>query len=266
MTAPAEPGTMPPRPPLYRFVEDVGPPERTLVLANASAPDPVRRMLAGLFERQPTAFDERSLPDVDSDTVVLFEGGDVVATSPLSALEDAVLMVNSDLFKTGTRPLEEIAMPDVLAHLDDVPFRVRGYPESHKEKLLLILVSRHIERAAWERGEGRLRASFQHLSRITDERGTREVYERLARSGVDVHLYGMPDWRPPVDFPVTVHGGYKSDFRESWFVVYRPPSSDGEGDSVALVAVETSPNEWEGFWTSRPDVVREVNRHVERTL
>jgi riboflavin biosynthesis pyrimidine reductase len=52
-------------------------------------------------------------------------------------------------------------MPDVLDGLTETPFTLRGYPESNSEKLLLILVSRQIERLAWEGGSGTLRSSFQ---------------------------------------------------------------------------------------------------------
>lgn len=175
---------------LRQFLDELDGRERSLFVVNRSAPDPVLAMLDELFERQPVSVEETTLADAESDLVLLVEDGEVVARSPLSDLETAILFVNSDLFVTGARDLDEVALPDVLAHLDDVPFRLRGYPESHHEKLLLILVSRHIERRAWSRGAGTLRASFQSLSRIDDEVGTREVYQLLDGSAVDVHLYG----------------------------------------------------------------------------
>jgi hypothetical protein len=46
---------------------------------------------------------------------------------------------------TGARRLDESALPDMLAGLNDVQFEMRGYPESNSEKLLLIAVSRLIE-------------------------------------------------------------------------------------------------------------------------
>jgi DICT domain-containing protein len=57
----------------------------------------------------------------------------------------------------------------------------------------LIVISRYIERHAWQAGEGTLRTSFQRLSRIDDERGTREMYETLAGTDVRTHVYGIPD-------------------------------------------------------------------------
>jgi hypothetical protein len=59
----------------------------------------------------------------------------VVATSPLAALQDAILMVNSDLFTTGTRSLERTDVPDVLDGLAGscsaaIPRRIRGNSSS----------------------------------------------------------------------------------------------------------------------------------------
>jgi hypothetical protein len=52
---------------------------------------------------------------------------------------------------------------------------VWGSPASNSEKLPLIVISRYIEQLAWQHETGRLRSSFQRLSRLDDERGTRRV-------------------------------------------------------------------------------------------
>ncbi|MFB6296347.1 MAG: DICT sensory domain-containing protein [Halobacteriales archaeon] len=217
----------------------------------------------------------RCLLSHEAETVVLLDGtgedAEVIATSPLSALQDTILFVNSDLYKTGTVGLGDLELPSVLARLDDVTFRLRGYPKSEYEKLLLIVISRYIERHAWQAGDGTLRTSFQRLSRIDDERGTREVYETLADGNVQTHVYGMPDWTPSPEFGVISHGGYTDDFRDSWFVVYTPPEGvevEGEqGEShVALLAIEVEPREWEAFWTFRPDLVTDIEEYITENL
>jgi len=191
----------------------------------------------------------------------------VIARSTLDELLESVLLINSDLYKTGAIDLNEVTLPDVLSGLDEVPFRLRGYPHSNKEKLLLIVVSRVIERIAAEAGGGTLRASFQRLSRLQDERGTREVYETLGNSGVDVHVYGVGDADPGVSLPVTVHEGRSSPYRRSWFVVFNPPPGADAARSVALVALEDEPNVWDGFWTFRPKLVDRIDdRHIATTL
>lgn len=267
---------------LQQFLDAVDDPERSLVVANRSGPEQVRDMLEAAFDGQSVRVDERDVPEVDDDTVLLVDDGDVVATSPLEALEETILLVNSDLYRSGAQGIETLTLPDVIRELDDVRFSLRGYPKSNTEKLLLVLVSRYIERVAWLTGRGRLRSSFQRLSRITDENGTRRVYETLAETGVDVHLYGVPDWIPPAELGVTVHGGYSTAFRDAWFVVFAPeaghgrsgpaaatpPTSAPAGDAgaVALLAVEVEPRVWEGFWTFDPSLVGDLNAHIAREL
>ncbi|OYR48770.1 hypothetical protein DJ73_18990 [Halorubrum sp. Ea1] len=209
---------------------------------------------------------------------LLVEGDEVVAGSTLGELGDAVLFVNSDLYVTGSRTLEDVDLPSVISGLEDTTFTLRGYPESNRQKLLLITISRFIERAAWVAGDGTLRSSFQRLSRIEDEVGTREVYESVVDAGVDTHLYGVPDDLPR-GLDAVVHGGDSRDFTHSWFVVYRPPggptSVDGGAGSdldrgmdggVGLLAVEAEPRVWRGMWTFDEGRVRAMNRYIERNL
>lgn len=238
--------------------------ERSLVVINQTQPRIVTEMLERLFEDQPVDVSDQGLPEETPDGVYLVENGEIIAKSPLEQLLRAILLINSDLFITGTRALPEIEVPDVLAGLDDVPFRLRGYPESHKEKLVLIVISRYIERLAWEAGAGRLRTGLQSLRRISDEVGTATVYERVAGTDVDVHLYGRPGWAPTPNSSITTHAGYSDDFTDSWFVVFVP--KDETDRHAALLALEEAPNEWVGWFTYREPVVRELNRTIERWL
>ncbi|WP_435129414.1 DICT sensory domain-containing protein [Halobaculum sp. D14] len=280
---------------LEQFVDEPDGPARSLVVLNRAAPDPIQTMLANAFEGTPVSVSESAVPDADDDVVVLVEDGEVLASSTLTELQNSLLLVNSDLYITGMKSLDRFELPDVLAGLDDIPFTLRGYPESNKEKLLLVLISRYIERLAWESGAGKLRSSFQRLSRINDERGTRTVYDQIADSPVDVHLYGVPDWTPPPELGVTMHGGYDEDFRDSWFVVHRTAPDRGEarnrdetrngnaagndvgddlgnaagnaaGGDAALVALEVEPRRWRGFWTFDESLVADIDRYVQREL
>jgi hypothetical protein len=249
---------------LSRFVDAADPRERTLLLVNWEAPRPLRSMLEGMFADQPIRVDESEVADEERDVVYLVEEGEVVAASPLDALKESILLVNSDTYMTGSGGLDDLTVPDVVDALADARFRLRGYPESNDEKLLLIVISRYIERLGLDREGGRHRASFQRLSRIDDERGTRCVYERLADSGTDTHVYGMPDWTPPPEVDLTMHGGWSADFRDVWFVVSVPEDDDGR--HAALVAVEREPRRWDGFWTYDPERVTEINDHIARRL
>ncbi|TYT61068.1 DICT sensory domain-containing protein [Natrialba swarupiae] len=199
----------------------------------------------------------------DGTTAVLLEEGVPVAASPMMDLYESILAINSDLFATGARGLGEVDLPDVLSGLADSRLRLRGYPLAHREKLLLILISRYIEQEAWQGDSGTIRSAFQQLSRIDDEIGTRRAYRRLAETDVDVHIYGVDDGdRPTVD-SATVHAGTGPAYRDSWFVVYRPP--DGAStDGAALVSVETEPRVWDGFFTFDPDHVARIDDAISR--
>lgn len=262
--------------PLETFLDEFESRSRSLVVMNRSAPEQIQAMLEEAFIGQQVTVQERAVPGENDDVVMLVEGDEeddveLIATSPLSALRDTILLVNSDLYRTGARGLRDFELPDVLARLDDVQFQLQGYPESEYEKLLLITISRYIERHAWEADTGTLRTSFQRLSRIQDERGTNAVYRKLADSNVQTHVYGMPDWTPDPEFGVVAHGGYTDDFRDSWFVVYTPPETgtvegrNGESH-VALLAIETAPRVWEAFWTFRPSRVERIEGYITENL
>lgn len=259
---------------LEDFLDAIEPSRLSLSVVNRSAPRPVQRMLETTFEEQPIQVDEHAVSDRDDDVVVLSKetdsGREILAASPLEELMNTILLVNSDLYRTGQTDLDGFELPAVLTELDDVPFTLRGYPESDNEKLLLVAISRYIERNAWRGGAGRLRSSFQRLSRITDERGTRVVYDKIASTDVQTHIYGVPDWTPPFDAGVRSHGGYTADYRDSWFVVYTPPDDDIPGTTdqppVALLALEAEPRRWEGYWTFDPSLVADIDDYIARNM
>ncbi len=229
-------------------------------------------MLAGMFSEQSVSVDEAAVEGVPENTVLLLDGdGEVLAQSPLSAVAESLLFTNSDAFVTGSTSLAEANLPAVITGMEGVQFRLRGYPQSHKEKLLLIAVSRHIERAAWEHDAGTHRASFQRLSRIVDEQGTQRVYRQLGESNVDTHVYGVDDdggAERAAELGVTVHAGDSADYRDSWFVVHRPPGAEqpGEPNPLALLAVQDEDGVWDGFFTTESDEALAVDDYVRREL
>jgi hypothetical protein len=249
---------------LAAFIERGEVRELSLAVVNRTRPQPIQDMLAEAFDDRTIGVEEIDRPDAAEDVVVLLDGDDVVASSPLRVLEDEILLVNSDLYITGTKALGDVTLPSVFANLDETLFRVRGYPVSNSEKLPLIMISRYIEQLAWQHGSGRLRSSFQRLSRLDDERGTRTVYRTLGETDVDVHVYGVPDWVPPKPFPGVIHAGYHGEFRSSWFVVFH--ATDPDAQTAALVADRVGENEWEALWTFDDDRIRTVNRYIEREL
>ncbi|MFW6383974.1 MAG: DICT sensory domain-containing protein [Halodesulfurarchaeum sp.] len=249
---------------LRGLIPEAPPGDQSLVLVEGDHTETTEKLLGNVFADQPVEVETTTASSFEEDTVLLVEDGAVVAQSPVTALQDAILLVNSDLFTTGTRQVEAVEVPAVLRGLEDVPFRLRGYPESNTEKLLLIVLSRYVERQALEAGKGVLRSSFQRLSRIDDEIGTRRVYERLAVTDLDVHVYGVPDWDPTTDLDVVSHGGRGPNFRRAWFVLFTP--TGGAGTPHGLLAYETEPRYWHGFYTTDPARVSEIDDAVCRRL
>lgn len=252
---------------LVGFIDEVDSSEKTLLLLNRSKPKPIADLLSGAFEDQSISVTERRTSEDVEDLVCLVESDEVVATAPFRELERSFLMVNIDRYRTGTRQSEVGGFPDVLTGLDEVEFVVRGYPQSNKEKLLLVLISRFIEYRALESAAGTFRATFQRLSRLDDEYGTKRIYERLGESAVDTHVYGVRDDPTAIeDLDVTVHEGSSAAYRRSWVVLFRPADAGGvqTGDKrpVALVAVEIDANVWRGTWTYDADRVSRLESHL----
>jgi len=240
------------------FIDAVEDREKSVTVLNRESVDPLYRMLDGMFDNDNVAVTENQDPDAPSDVVLLRDKQTgSLAISQMDEISETLLLVNSDLYVTGTVPLEEVETPEVVAHLSDVTFTV-----SDKQKFLLIHISRHIESLALETDGGVLHSSFQQLSRLRDERGTADAYRTLADSGVDVHVYGVGGWEPPAFADrLSVHPGSTPELQDSWFVVH-----DGNGDEnrmAALVAEEIGPNEYRGYWTFEPRLVREILGYLE---
>jgi hypothetical protein len=255
---------------LAAFLDRQGPTQRTLSLVNRTEPEQYRSMLESTFERQSVAVTEYTAPEHPENTVVLLDdAGRELATSSLERVGETLLLTNSDAFITGSTSLEAASIPDVLTGLDGVRFALRGYPQSHKEKLLLIGLSRHIERVAWTEGDGTLWASFQKLSRLDDERGTRRAYERLVEAGVDVHLYGVASRDTLPDIEATIHTGTSEAYTDSWFVVYQPDAVVTEADddtAQALVALQDDDGRWDGAFTRDPAEVTRLGDYISSSL
>lgn len=242
------------------IIDAVDADDHTLTVLNRTGHEPV----VGLLERM---FDSEHVEVRDAETAaagpanlvqLADEEGLALATSDLAEIRDSLLLVNSDLYITGTRSLDKVTTSDVVANLNETTFTVSG-----KSKFLLIHISRHIEALALKTGSGVLHSGFQQLSRIRDERGTDRAYRRLAETDVDVHVYGAPDWDGPPAEEMVVHAHEHGEIPQSWFVVH-----DGDGDdqrTAALVAREGGPNEYEGFWTFNTELVDDIHDYIEET-
>ncbi|WP_267643721.1 DICT sensory domain-containing protein [Haloarchaeobius amylolyticus] len=238
---------------LLEFIHDLGDVDRTLTVVNRTETDIVQSMLEELFEGQPvTVTESGSGPAAEEDRVLVDGGGEgdggPPVSSSLESIGNAVLFVNSDTYISGSRSLDEVETPEAILKLADTPFSMVGYPDTRKQKFLLIEISRYIEAKAWQAGTGAIHSGFQTLSRINDERGTRQVYDKLASTGLDVHVYGIPNWTPGPDSPLEPHGeDGDEELRRSWFVIFQHPTDPAQ--DAGLVCYEVGRNEWQGFWT-----------------
>lgn len=246
---------------LSDFIDALDAPPVSLTVVNVSGTgtEHVAGMFKDLFERQPVEVESVVSAAEAENLVILSRDGERVAASELDAVGDAVLFVNSDLYISGSRELSEIETPAVIEGLTDVPFRAEGYPSTRKEKFLLIEISRFIEARAAQAGGGEIHSGFQSLSRIEDEKGTREVYETLPEHDVETHVYGLGAWSPSSD-GLHAHSG-NPELGKVWFVAFQPPAG-ADAEPAALVCVAADTGEWRGFWTFDDDRVADVVDYV----
>lgn len=204
--------------------------------------------LADRFGVRNVTVEHTRLPSEAGDGfVIVTRGGEFVGSVRLGTLQT--------LSSPPTRTLggeDEEEFQALLALLDDTVF-------TSLDRRQLLATSREIEDRAWRLDRGRLYTGFQSFSAMRDQV---EVYERLAsKPGLDVHVFGEPDWEPPAMGDVTLHATTDPEITDVWFVVY-----DGEDplDDCALLAEERSPEQFHGFWTYDPDRVRDIVAEAER--
>jgi hypothetical protein len=85
------------------------------------------------------------------------------------------------------------------------------------------------------------------------------MYRRLTESPVETHVFGFADG-DAVESQTTVHLSDGPEIADSWFVVFRDTDA-----GAALVATQTGPNTYRGFWTFEHDLVESVAAYVEET-
>ncbi len=80
--------------PLETFLELAEDRDLSLVVVNRDSPTPIQSHLESLFETQSVSVQEEHIPDGNRDLVSLLDDSTVIASSPLSALQDAILREN----------------------------------------------------------------------------------------------------------------------------------------------------------------------------
>lgn len=176
-----------------------------------------------------------------TDFGVLHDGGRVLEMATVGELRDRCDVRTAI---DGTRP------PQVFEELDGETTTARS-----KSRREMVRISREFEQRAWREREGRLVSGFQELSRLSVSPRTRHVYDRLAGTGVDVTVVGYPDVDLP-DPPFSVVEDAAGDLRDYWFLFYDGGGADDR--KATLVAEETEPGSFTGFWTVDPETVDDL--------
>lgn len=238
----------------------------SLAVVGNTRPKPTEQMVRSLFERQPVEIPTGQGSDPDSrigtlddgddpikcDRVVLFEDGEIVAESPLSVLEATILPGRSAWRRSNYRKSS--------ARSQTRRFTSEGSPNRTQKNC----------RSSSSHGTSngsRMNTGARIARRSSDSLGSMTSAGRQTSTGssggatVDTHVYGVPDWVPPREPGLKLHGGYAVDYERTWFVVHRL-----EATAAALVAIEVGPNERLGEWTFDRERVAAVETEVKENL
>jgi hypothetical protein len=237
---------------LREFIEEAENRDRSMVVFETGADGSERIERIERFFDEGTVSRERE-PRLVAQFASLFPEEGVVAVSTLDEFDGDYLLVDSGFEVVGTRSRDRIDAPEFVVRVDDATFLVAA-----GNTPLLTEMSHHIEEFALHRDAGTLWTGMQELSRLGESR-TYAIYERLADSGVESHVFGRSGESDP-DPGVRTHGDATPEILESWFVVYQ-----GDAGSAALVAVETDPGTFRGFWTFESELADRVGEYVRRT-
>ena len=212
---------------------------RTVTVHAPALPDALRR----IFETRHVELVHEFVPQAAAEPfLTVTEGDDYVGSVDLPAVYD---FGHPKIHEVGDPEFVDAAYRRLTSLLPDTVF-------SSLDRRQLLATSREFEDRAWRVGRGRLDVGFQSLSKL---RAQTKEYVALAERGLDIHVYGEADWRPPFLSDVTTHTD-GDELGEVWFMAY-----DGGGDAgqaCGLVAEETSAGAFRGFWTYDVRVVQDV--------
>ena len=111
---------------LSTFVDRKGPSEWSAQLVNPTRPKEIQNMAEDLFGSLGMEVPEREIEGIEENLLLMIRDGEVVASSPLKVIENTLLMVNSDLYTTGTKSIHEVSIPDTVQALSDTVFTLSG--------------------------------------------------------------------------------------------------------------------------------------------
>lgn len=178
--------------------------------------------------------------------VTIREDGEFVGALSLADLRD---VLTPPIIRPGDWEGVSEGYRAVLGVLEETVFTAL-------DRRQLLATSREIEDRALRVGTGTLRVSFQSLSVFSTQLG---LYTTLAaETGLDIHIYGRPDWTPPATEGLTYHG--TDALTAFWCLAF--DGGPEESQACALVARETEDG-YTGFWSYDHELVQDVLATLE---
>jgi len=233
---------------INRAIEYIRGHRKELTLFNLDDPS-VAGELASLFETQNLRIGTaRTASGRPREVAVLSSASGVLAVVAVAELRELV---------SGVPTAADVGIAD--SEYADVlrPLKETTFTSYDKEELLY--ASREIEDRARRVGSGTIHAGFQRVSVMAEQQ---QIYRDLARRGVDVHGYGLPDAPVPDFGSGRIHTTDAAEVEQSWFVIF-----DGGGQptqKTALIA-EQRDDDWFGAWTYDAGIVDSLCTHFETT-
>lgn len=240
---------------LGEFVDDVTEGEKTLTVFTAEEDDRLVAEVEQFFGVQNiTVRWEHVDTEGPKDFVVLHQDGDPVAVSTLSDVRDSLFLRERDRKVPAETSLVRGKTPDVIRSLGNTTFAADG-----DDRMLLTQISHYILELAHETGGGRLHVGVGPLSDLAFALEDSDMFGKLARAGVEVHVYGG-ETSEGRDGEVFVHdaAGESDDCR---FAVF-----DGDGEDsrkAAMVALDPEGGSYRGFWTFEATLVDDVSGYLD---
>ncbi|WP_324760908.1 DICT sensory domain-containing protein [Haloarcula sp. GH36] len=225
--------------------------EKELRLFNVDPADALHENLRTYFKTLNVRITaERTASGSPEDVAVLSNATEVLAVVKAATLRELLEDVPTG---DGELGIADAEYEGILRYLKETTFT--SYDTEQ-----LLYASREIEDRARRIGQGSIHAGFQQCSVMAEQQ---PVYSDLARRGVSVHAYGVPDVMPPELGSAHVHPIPTDEIAETWFVVF-----DGGGDDTqksALLAHQRDENAFYGLWTYDPGFVNHILGYLNRT-
>jgi DICT domain-containing protein len=225
--------------------------EKELRLFNVDPTDTILEELGTYFQTLNVRVSaERTASGAPEDIAVLSNATEVLAVVDVASLRELLEDVPTGAGDLGIADRE---YESVLRHLKETTFT-----SSDTEQLLY--ASREIEDRARRVGRGSIHTGFQQCSVMTEQRS---IYADLARRGVSVHAYGVPDATPPDLGSGHVHAVPTHEIGETWFVVFDGGGNDTQ--KTALLAHERDEDAFYGVLTYDPGFVDHILEYLNRS-